>query len=230
LEANGVVLAGLELGNEINWVPFNGDFPVPGEGNVFGDADLYSNPEAEAIAAGYQRYMLSLQALRQIRHASTLNQATPVISAGLSNPGARRIGGVSVDGVPVDAVSINATLNYLRAYGLDSTADTYGIHFYPNANATPTQRYNDLANNALTQCGKYGLPCTVTEWGFRLPSSFTCPLDDSSRYNLSYEILTDVAGWGPAVRSMIWFDWLGARYGLYQCGAETATGHLVLGQ
>jgi hypothetical protein len=229
-EANGIVLAGLELGNEINWAPYNGDFPVPGEGNVFGDADLYTNPEAEVIAAGYQQYMLSLQTLKRIRDASTLNEATPVISAGLSNPGAPRIGGVAVDGVPVDAVSINATLNYLRAYGLDSTADTYGIHIYPNANATPTQRYNDLANNALTQCGKYGLPCTVTEWGFRLPSGFTCPLNDSSRYNLAYEILTDVANWGPAVRSMIWFDWLSTQYGLYQCGAETATGHLVLGQ
>src|SRR5215831_4572239 len=128
LEASGVVLAGLELGNEINWAPFNGDFPVPGEGNVFGDADLYSNPEAEIIAAGYRAYMLSLQALRQIRDASTLNQATPVISAGLSNPGATRIGGVAIDAIPVDAVSINAKINYLRAYGLDTIADTYGIH------------------------------------------------------------------------------------------------------
>jgi len=230
LEASGVVLAGLELGNEINWAPFNGDFPVPGEGNVFGDADLYSNPEAEIIAAGYRAYMVNLQALRQIRDASTLNQATPVISAGLSNPGAPRTGGVAVDGVPVDAISINATLNYLRAYGLDTIADTYGIHLYPNANATREQRYKDLANNALTQCGKYGVSCTVTEWGFPLPSSFKCPVNDGSRYNLAYEILSDAANWGTAVRSMIWFDWLNARYGLYQCGSETATGYLVLGQ
>ena len=229
LEASGVVLAGLELGNEINWAPFNGDFPVPGEGNVFGDADLYGNPEAEIIAAGYRAYMASLQALRQIRDASGLNQATPVISAGLSNPGAPRTGGVTVDGIAVDAVSINATLNYLRAHGLDTTADSYGIHFYPNGNATPAQRYNDLANNALTQCGTYGVTCTVTEWGFRLPG-FTCPLNDSNRYSLAREILADVANWGSAVSSMVWFDWLSTQYGLYQCGGETITGHLVLGQ
>src|SRR5215472_5817354 len=229
LEESGAVLAGLELGNEINWAPFNGDFPVPGEGSVFGDIDLYSNPEAEVIAAGYRAYMLSLQALRQIRDGSALNQATPVISAGLSNPGAPRTGGVAVDGIPVDAVSINATLNYLRAYGLDTIADTYGIHFYPNANASREQRYKDLANNALTQCGKYGVSCTVTEWGFRLPG-LTCPLNDSRRYNLAYEILSDATNWGSTVRSMVWFDWLSPQYGLYQCGAETATGHLVLGQ
>ena len=229
LEESGIVLAGLELGNEINWAPFNGDFPVPGQGKVIGDTGLYSNPEAEVIAAGYRAYMLSLQALRQIRDGSALNQATPVISGGLSNPGAPRTAGVAIDGVPIDAVSINATLNYLRAYGLDTIADTYGIHFYPNANATSAQRYHDLADNALAQCGKYGVSCTVTEWGFRLPS-FTCPLNDSNRNNLAYEILSDVANWGSAVRSMVWFDWLSLQYGLYQCGAETATGHLVLGQ
>ena len=30
LDAYGVTLAGVELGNEINWVDFNGDFPMPG--------------------------------------------------------------------------------------------------------------------------------------------------------------------------------------------------------
>jgi len=230
LEANGVILAGLELGNEINWAPFNGDFPVPGEGKVFNDTDLHTNAEAAGVASGYRAYMRSLEALRQIRGASTLNQTTPVISSGLSNPGAPRSSGASLDGVAVDAVSINATLNYLRSYGLDTTADTYGIHFYPNPNVTKAQRYADLTDNALTQCGIYGLSCTVTEWGFRFRTGTTCPRNDEQRYKLAYEILADVADWGPAVRSMIWFDWLSPQYGLYQCGAETATGRLVLGQ
>jgi hypothetical protein len=34
LDANGIVLAGVELGNEINWTDFNGDFPVPGQGKA----------------------------------------------------------------------------------------------------------------------------------------------------------------------------------------------------
>ena len=32
LDANGIVLAGIELGNEINWAAFNPEFPLPGEG------------------------------------------------------------------------------------------------------------------------------------------------------------------------------------------------------
>jgi hypothetical protein len=31
LEVLGVTFAALELGNEINWTAFNGDFPIPGE-------------------------------------------------------------------------------------------------------------------------------------------------------------------------------------------------------
>jgi hypothetical protein len=36
VEAQGVVLAGIELGNEINWTPFNGDLAMPGRGLVMG--------------------------------------------------------------------------------------------------------------------------------------------------------------------------------------------------
>lgn len=35
LDDKGVVLAGIEVGNEINWTDFNGDFPIPGQGKAF---------------------------------------------------------------------------------------------------------------------------------------------------------------------------------------------------
>ena len=124
-------------------------------------------------------------------------------------------------------MTINATLTYLRNYGLDEYADMYGIHFYPNPTATPAQRQADLANNALTQCGLYGAPCAVTEYGIKLSSS-TCPAPDASRQALAQEILNDVKAYGSRVQRMLWFDWLDPSYGLYQCGAETGTGVIVL--
>jgi hypothetical protein len=53
LDANGIVLAGVELGNEINWIDFNGDFPIPGQGKAFTVEDLSRNPEAQQIARGF---------------------------------------------------------------------------------------------------------------------------------------------------------------------------------
>ena len=49
LDANGIVLAGIELGNEINWAAFNPEFPLPGEGKILSLNDLSHDPEGQAI-------------------------------------------------------------------------------------------------------------------------------------------------------------------------------------
>ena len=103
----------------------------------------------------------------------------------------------------------------------------YGVHFYPSAMATPAQLRADLANNVLTLCGQYGIPCAMTEYGIKLSSS-TCPVPDAPRRVLAREVLYAVSAYGARVQRMVWFDWLGPQYGLYQCGAETGTGVIVL--
>ena len=40
LEDLNIIFTALELGNEINSPSFNGEFPIPGEGRVFGLGDL----------------------------------------------------------------------------------------------------------------------------------------------------------------------------------------------
>jgi hypothetical protein len=45
LESKGVVLAGFELGNEINWSGFNADFPLPAQGRILNEKDLANDPE-----------------------------------------------------------------------------------------------------------------------------------------------------------------------------------------
>src|SRR5215472_3067372 len=85
--------------------------------------------------------------------------------------------------------------------------------------ATPAQRYNDLANNALTQCGIYGVRCTVTEWAFVCRASHVRSTTAAAT-TWPAKFLAEVAIWGSAVRSMVWFDWLSTQYDLYQCGAR----------
>jgi hypothetical protein len=122
LEGFGITFAALELGNEINWAAFNGEFPLPGEGRVFGRADLAGDPEAAKIAEGYRAYLRTLSVLKDIRDHSRLNRKTPILSAGLSDPGAAG----SRPGSKTDAVAIGATLEYLRANGMDTLVDAYG--------------------------------------------------------------------------------------------------------
>jgi hypothetical protein len=127
LEGFGITFAALELGNEINWTAFNGDFAIPGEGRVFGEADLTRDPEAIRVAEGYQAFLQTLRVLKDIRDHSRLNRATPILSAGLSDPGPAG----PRPGSKTDAITIGATLQYLRANGLDALVDAYGVHAYP---------------------------------------------------------------------------------------------------
>jgi hypothetical protein len=57
LDAYGVRLTGIEVGNEINWPDFNGDFPVPGQGKAFTLDDLSRDPEAKRVAEGLLEYL-----------------------------------------------------------------------------------------------------------------------------------------------------------------------------
>jgi hypothetical protein len=105
------------------------NFRSRGEGKVFSLAELSSDPEGRKIASGYLQYLEILAVLKQVRDASSLNRETPIISAGLSPSGPARTD--PPDGLREDAVTIDATLQFLRAHGLDNYADAYGIHIYP---------------------------------------------------------------------------------------------------
>jgi hypothetical protein len=164
LDEKGVVLEGLELGNEINWADFNGDFPVPGKGKVFGLDDLSKDPEAKVVAKGFLQYLKCLAALKEVRDHSRMNKNTPIVLAGL----------VYFHGWPppklrLDGVTLEATLQFMKAHGLDQLVDIYGVHCYPKED-TAEERKADVdgacAQSAPANSNK-GKPCWITEWSER---------------------------------------------------------------
>jgi hypothetical protein len=176
LDANGIVLAGVELGNEINWTDFNGDFPIPGKGKAFTVDDLARDPEAQQIARGFLQYLKVLTALKEVRDHSKLNRQTPIISAGM----AAVTGGAWQQKLGVDGVSIPATYAFMRAHGLDKLVDGYGVHYYPpevkpGDKAAAAQRLSVL-NNEIFPPGNTK-PYWLTEWGF----SSTAPSSDQDQ-------------------------------------------------
>jgi hypothetical protein len=226
LEDMGIRFAALELGNEINWTAFNGEFPIPGEGRVFGQADLAGDPEAAKIAEGYRAYLQTLGVLKDIRDHSLLNQATPILSAGLSDPGTAG----PRPGSKVDAVTIGATLQYLRANGIDTLVDAYGVHTYPWAK-TAERRLDQLAQDTLAECrapGR-GKPCWLTEWGLPVGST-GCPGNDGPRAALMREMLGDLRQFvgDGRLKGLIYYAWADDKYGIYRCGSLTESGRLAL--
>jgi hypothetical protein len=242
LEAAGVTLAGFELGNEINSPMFNADFSLPaetpGRSKEFNLADLYHDPEALQVAKGYVQYLKLLAVIKDVRSHSQFNRHTPIVSAGLvynEAPDAPRS-----KNVKLDAVSATATIDFLRANGLDTLVDAYGVHTYPWTNdpgvpAASAGRRDRLAKYVLAQCqpegSTVGKPCWITEWG--IPNRDTsCPVHETDQVTLVGETRANFRPYllQRRVLALFYYAWLDSReaFGVYRCDQLTETGRLAL--
>jgi hypothetical protein len=180
LDEKGVMLAGVELGNEINWADFNGDFPVPGQGKSFTLEELSRDPEAKKVAQGFLQYLKVLAVLKDVRDHSKLNKHAPVISAGMAGA----TGGQWQRNSKIDGVSIPATYAFLRAHGLDDLVDGYGVHDYPPVvkagdKSAAAQRITML-NQSIFPLGNTK-PYWLTEWGFSSKAATSAQDQDRAR-------------------------------------------------
>lgn len=235
LDAQGVRLSAIEVGNEINGPYFNGDFlPLQASGRVLGIADLNNpnDPEGKAIAASYRAYLKIVAVVRKVRDQSKVNHTTPILSAGLADgglPGKK-------PGQKLDGVAIPSTMLFLRQNGADNLVDGYAVHVYPGGSpATPLPaRLTELSTDAFSLCTAYK-PCWVTEWGFNTRDQ-TCPLNDDARKE---EIQTERRAFEDFVRqkrlvALLFYSWSGSPGAkeevgaIFRCGALTESGRLAI--
>mgnify|MGYP001292097634 CR=1 FL=1 len=240
LDAAGVTLAGFELGNEINSPMFNADFSLPAENPArsreFVLEDLSRDPEAKQVAKGYLQYLKLLAVIKDVRSRSRLNQHTAIVSAGLvfnEAPEAPRK-------VRLDAVSASATLDFMRANGLDDLVDAYGVHTYPWTNdpgnpAAAAGRRERLQKYVLAECrpegSAGGKPCWITEWG--IPNhDASCPPQETNQIILVNETRNNFRPYiaQKRVLGLFYYAWLDSRedFAVYRCGHLTEIGHLAL--
>ena len=242
LDANNIRLTGIELGNEINWAAFNPEFPLPGEGKILNNEDLNNDPEGKQIAKGFLQYIKILATLKEVRDQSRLNRTTPIISAGMVGA---KDGDKPYNNKKEDMVSLSATMTFLRAHGLDSLVDAYGIHSYPSSSqpGNPTaaaQRLARLTSVDLAACrpkgSSAGKPCWITEWGFP-NSNLSCPANDTSRTLLIEEVRHDFDTFAAEHRlaGIDYFSWNSDPWSktvdadsVYRCGALTESGRQAI--
>jgi len=210
LEANGVVLAAIELGNEINWTDVNKDFPRTIRGKILDLDGLRTDPVGQQFAANFTKYLNILAVVKDVRDHSSLNKRTPIISAGL----------VSINTGDADtqffeshgySVTIGATLKYLQAGGLDKLVDYYGVHYYPR-DPTPAARKRHLEISGMSECraagSATGKPCWITEWGADNTQK-TCPVNDMARAALIQETMDNYRELARADRLLValYYSW-----------------------
>jgi hypothetical protein len=180
--------------------------------------------------------------LKDVRDHSRLNKSTPIISAGLVSA---NDGDKLYNNKKDDKVSLSATIAFLRAHGLDSLVDGYGMHIYPSAGqpgnmAAAAQRLSRLNSVDLAECrangAEDGKPCWVTKWGFP-NADVTCPSKESSRTLLIEELRRDFATAAVEHRLMgiDYFSWNSdpwsksiAPDSVYRCDALTESGRKAI--
>jgi hypothetical protein len=193
-------------------------------------SDLRNDPEGRKVAQGYLRYMKMLAILKETRDRSRLNRQTPIISAGLV--------AAFEDTQTSDAqdlVTLPATLNFLRANGLDSLVDGYGVHIYPPAGDLGRAGFakrEGILQKIFAQC-RPEKPCWVTEWGSRVGTTDTCPSPDGDRTTLVREMRNHFNRFAELglLKGMFFYTWEGFvgaphedRFSAFRCGALTESG------
>lgn len=236
LEASGVRLTAVELGNEINTSRFNGDIPAPGSGRVLGISDLNNpeDPEAAAVARGYRVYLQVMAALKELRDHSKVNKTTPILSGASGNWG-----------VPAPkswnkevGVSHQDSIEFLRQNGMDKLVDGYAVHVYPDADPSRSvaTRTASLGETIFAECTETK-PCWLTEWG--IPDGSPggvpehCPVDETKRIKVIEELRGAFQHFVSEKRlsAIIFYDWAdkpGNTGAIFRCGGLTDAGKLAL--
>jgi hypothetical protein len=234
LEAAGVKLTAIELGNEFNTVGYNADFPVHSSGRVLGIADLNNSKDTEGrvVAAGYLRYIKVLAVAKDVRDHSRLNRATPLLSGGLANvglPGPHSFNKQLSTSVP-------DTIAFLRQNGTDSLVDGYGVHAYTSGDPHQTISQRIAVFNDIFRACEHDKPCWLTEWAFNNRDQ-SCPIHDDIRVQLvkaERVALKPFIAQGRLAAS-IYYSWDGDFPGqkenmgaIFRCGSLTEAGKLAL--
>ncbi|WP_189046248.1 hypothetical protein [Aliidongia dinghuensis] len=233
LEANGIVLAGLELENEINMAGNNPDFRLPGEGRVLGLADLTHDPEGQQVAKGYLQYLKVLGVLKDVRDHAKLNGHAPLLPTSLVD--------IEQEGPwptpkPYDGVSVGATIAFFRAHGLDQLVDAYNLHTYPwgdhpGDKTSAIHRLRRLEALVDPICVPGGKPCWITEWGFAYAGKSCSAPEDNAHALLVQEMIGDFARLAEEGRlaGLIYYSWTGdTQFDVERCGSLADAGRRAL--
>ncbi len=226
LDRRGVRLAGLQIGNEINWAHFNGDLRISSRAGVAVARSVETLHDPDAFLRGLDRYIDALKIVREELARSTLNHEVQLIASGLV------VGDFAfADAMGFEVVPARTALMLLRQRGLDQLVDIYGVHVYPPATTNPLTMLRSV-EVALSQCAdpQHGKPCWLTEWGFTNTEQ-ACPTDDRRRAAAVRRVMGALRTYRDEGRlgAAFYFDWdRSPHYSVWRCNGLTDAGRAIL--
>lgn len=233
IDSLGISLAAIELGNEINWAPFNGDLHVHPEPGVRTARSVSELQDRYTFERGLDTYVMLTAITRYELRGTRHNREAQIISAGLSD-----ISASLADRHGLERLDAADVIEMLRARGIDPFVDAYGMHLYPDADGTEEARERRILS-LLSFCRQsqrqqqgqgLGRPCSITEWG--LPNtSDACPLDDERRARTVAHVreVFEALMVADRLTTAYYYDWDSETpYSVWRCGRLTAAGRAAV--
>lgn len=90
LQKRGIALHAVEVGNEFNWMPFNGDLQYLPGGAVLNDRSLREFSFGDAVRRGFEKVAQAARVVRSSLQKVYGVNRVPVVLGGLQS---RRLGG-----------------------------------------------------------------------------------------------------------------------------------------
>lgn len=226
IDAAGIALEAIEIGNEINWAPFNGDLHVYPQTGVHTARSVAELEKRRAFERGLNNYVMMTAIVRYQLEAARHNRDAKIISAGLSD-----ISGRLADSRGIERLDAAEVVALLRERGIERFIDAYGMHLYPDVGASAEAREARI-RSLLSFCAPppSGRPCSVTEWGVPNPSR-TCPPADAGRAEVVEEVRTLLAELMSSghVTTAFYYDWDSeSPYSVWRCNDLTAAGRAAV--
>ncbi|HEV7322577.1 MAG TPA: glycoside hydrolase [Ensifer sp.] len=225
IDALGIRLDAVEPGNEINLAGYNGDLSVYQKPGKTTPRRLNELDAPTAFESGLDKYVEALKITREELKASANSRDAKVISAGLSDMGAKE-----ADRQGMERLDPGEVIELLKQRGMDEFVDAYGIHIYP-ARKDPAE-IRSVVTRVLDFCevSDKGRPCWVTEWGIA-NTARACPVDDRKREGAIVAMRNVFKEHAKAKRldAAYYYDWdTQQAYRLWRCGGLSPAGALAI--
>ncbi len=226
IDRQGIVLAAIQPGNELNWAGYNGDLHVYPDAHRRTARTVTELRNPSAFAAGLDRYVEIVRVIREELSMTRANRGAQIITAGAADTPIE-----VADARAMERVDAHAFIAMLRARGIDRHIDAYGIHVYPGTTVAPIVRRRHI-DAMLASCAApgQGIPCWITEWGLANASP-SCPLEDDERARTVREVRQgleeEIAS--RRVGNAFYFDWDSRTpYSVWRCGELTPSGRAAI--
>lgn len=226
--AEDIAVAGIELGNELNWSGFNGDLPLAPSGAWIEAMSQLDAPTQQAFARGVDRYVEAIRLVEAALRARDMD--VPVVlgaMADIDGQFVRQSGGM--------LVAPDIVVAMLEARGALALTDAVAVHLYaPLRLDVETDARAGMLGQVLDDCGTPALggqPCWITEYGIAQWQD-ACDVSDEARRDAIAALNQYLSQPGSAARvpATFFYDWSdSAHFSLVRCGRLSTLAQDVTG-